>query len=55
MPYDIRKVKGGWVVVSTETGKKHSKHPLSEATAKAQMRAMYMAMSKGEKKATHLK
>lgn len=41
MPYDVKKVKGGYKVVNKETGKTYSKKPQSKATAEAQRRAMY--------------
>lgn len=41
MPYSIRKEKGGYKVMSKDTGKTHSNKPLSKARAMAQMRAMY--------------
>lgn len=49
MPYKLRKVpkKDLFWVVSKETGKKHSKEGLPKETAKAQMRALYAAETKG--------
>ena len=46
MPYKLRKApkRDLYWVVSTETGKKHSKDPLPKARAEAQMRALYLAM-----------
>jgi hypothetical protein len=47
MPYKLRKAPGRdlyWVV--SEDGKKFSKDPIPEERAKAQMRVLYMAMSK---------
>ena len=47
MPYTLRKAPGRdlyWVV--GEDGKKHSKEPIPEKRAKAQMRVLYMAMRK---------
>jgi hypothetical protein len=44
MPYSLKASKGGYYVVTEESGKKHSKKPLSKATAEAQMRALYYAM-----------
>lgn len=41
MPYRLKKVDGGWVVESEDTGKVHSNHPLSKESASAQMRALY--------------
>jgi hypothetical protein len=55
MPYALKKVAGGYVVVTQGTGKKHSKKPLSARAAKAQMAAMYAAMDKGKKHDTYLK
>lgn len=46
MPYDIKKVKGGYYVINELTNKKYSKKPLPEARAKAQMRALYSATAK---------
>jgi hypothetical protein len=46
MPYEIKKVKGGYYVVTEGTNKKHSKKPLPEERAKAQMRALYYATGK---------
>ena len=40
----------GYVVETTTTGKKHSKHPLSQSMAKKQMKALYYHV-KGESKA----
>lgn len=40
MPFEIRKVKGGWKVVSADTGKAHSKKPLSKKNAEAQRSAI---------------
>ena len=40
MPYELKKVKNGYYVVSIETGKKHSKRPLSKAKAEAQLRIL---------------
>lgn len=48
MPYKLAKRGNGWVVVTKETGKPHSKKPLPRARALAQMRALYMHM-KGER------
>jgi hypothetical protein len=47
MPYKLRKAPGRnlyWVV--GVDGKKYSKEPIPEERAKAQMRVLYMAMSK---------
>ncbi len=41
MPYEVKKVKGGYQTVSKDTGKTHSNKPLSKSKAKAQMRALY--------------
>lgn len=43
MPYSIRKEKGGYRVVTKDTGKAHSSKPISKSKAKAQMRALYSA------------
>lgn len=50
MPYEIKKVKGGYYVVTEGTNRKHSKKPLPEARAKAQMRALYYATANEAKK-----
>jgi len=42
MPYKLEKSGQRFFVVSTETGKKHSKKPLPKARAEAQRRALYM-------------
>lgn len=41
MPYQLKQVPGGYVVVNSDTGRPHSKKPLSRTRAKAQMRALY--------------
>lgn len=41
MPYEIRKVGGGYKVGHKGQKKTYSKEPLSKSKAKAQMRAMY--------------
>ena len=38
--YELKKMKNGYYVVSVETGKKHSKRPLSKAKAEAQLRIL---------------
>jgi hypothetical protein len=40
MPYELKKMKNGYYVVSLETGKKHSKRPMSKAKAEAQLRIL---------------
>lgn len=42
MPYKLLKYGSGYFVVSTETGHKHSKNPLSKSKAQAQMKALYL-------------
>ena len=37
MPYEIKKVPGGYFVVNTETGKKHSLRPMTKMNAQAQL------------------
>jgi len=49
MPYSIQRSGKGYKVVSTLTGKTHSKKALSLAKAHAQMRAMYANMPASEK------
>ncbi len=46
MPYELKKSGSGYQVVSKDTGKTHSKKPLSKSTASAQMRALYANMKK---------
>jgi hypothetical protein len=45
----LQKAKGGYYVITEETGKKHSNKPLPKMTAEAQMKALYYAMG-GKKK-----
>lgn len=42
MPYDIRKVDGGYKVGHKGTSKTYSKHPQSHAMAVRQLRAIHM-------------
>jgi hypothetical protein len=49
MPYDLKKAKGGYYVVTEASGKKHSNKPLSKDMAERQMKALYYAMG-GKKK-----
>ena len=46
MAYELKKVKNGYYVVSVETGKKHSKRPLSKAKAEAQLRILLKNLDK---------
>jgi hypothetical protein len=49
MPYKIEKVPGGYYVVSTRDGHRHSIRPLSLETAERQMRALnYTMLVRGE-------
>lgn len=41
MPYEVRKVPGGYKVFRKGKSKSYSKHPISKTSAHAQMRAMY--------------
>jgi hypothetical protein len=41
MPYHIGKVKGGYQVVSTDTGKTHSNKPMPKGRAARQLKALY--------------
>ena len=41
MPYKVKKVAGGYKVVTETTGKAHSKKALPKQKAVAQMRALY--------------
>lgn len=50
MPYELHKEGSGYVVETKGTNKKHSKYPLTKATAEAQMKALYRAMSLEKKK-----
>ena len=49
MPYHIQKVGSGYYVVTTSTGRKHSKSPLTHIKAKAQLRALEANASPSEK------
>lgn len=40
MPYELKKMKNGYYVVSVETGMKHSKRPMTKANAEAQLRIL---------------
>ena len=40
MPYELKKMKNGYYVVSVETGEKHSKRPISKEKAEAQLRIL---------------
>ena len=46
MPYELKKVKNGYYVVSIETGKKHSKKPMTKAKAEAQLRILLKKLDK---------
>jgi hypothetical protein len=48
MPYILSKAKGGYFVKTEDTGKKHSKKPLSKEMAQKQMKALYYAMKGGK-------
>lgn len=41
MPYEVRRVQGGYKVFRKGKGKSYSKRPMSKVSAQAQMRAMY--------------
>lgn len=43
MPYKLQKVGDGYIVVNSDTGKRHSNKPLPRSRAVAQMRALYAA------------
>lgn len=49
MPYELKKAKGGYYVITQGSDKKHSKKPLTKEMAERQMRALYFAMGKGSK------
>lgn len=51
MPYKEQKVKGGYKVVTKETGKAHSNKPLPKEKADAQMRALYANVHEARAKA----
>jgi hypothetical protein len=38
--YSIKKVKGGYLVITTATGKPHSSHPLTKKMAEKQLLAL---------------
>ena len=40
MPWNLKKDKGGWFVITTATGRKHSRKPLSRAMAERQLTAL---------------
>jgi hypothetical protein len=40
MPYELKKMRNGYYIVSVETGKKYSKRPISKAKAEAQLRIL---------------
>lgn len=50
MPYELKKVSGGYKVVSKDTGKPHSDKPMSKAMATKQMRALYRNVPDARKK-----
>jgi hypothetical protein len=50
MPYHKEKRGRGWVVVSDDTGKAHSNHPLPEHVADAQLKALWASYDKEKKK-----
>jgi len=49
MPYHIQKEKGGYVVVTTSTGRRHSEQPISKAKAEAQLRVLESIKEKRKK------
>lgn len=49
MPYKLKEVPGGWVVVTEGTGRHHSLHPLSKEMAKKQMAALYVHVKDAKK------
>ncbi len=50
MPWEVRKVPGGYKVYKVGTRKAYSKNPLSQEDAKAQMRALYASEKKMDEK-----
>ena len=46
MPWHLEKSGTGYFVVTTSTGRKHSKAPLPKARAEAQMRALQINADK---------
>jgi hypothetical protein len=41
MPYELKKAKTGFYVITEGTGRKHSNKPLSKTMAERQMKALY--------------
>jgi hypothetical protein len=50
MPYELKKVKNGYYVISIETGKKHSKTPMTKAKAEAQLRLLNKSLEQEQPK-----
>lgn len=46
MPYELKKAKGGYFVITEPTGRKHSKKPLPKERAVKQLRALYLHTKK---------
>ena len=42
MPWAIKKADGGYYVVTKETGRKHSKKPMTKEMAKKQLAALHV-------------
>ena len=47
MPWRLKKVKGGYVVETIETGRVHSKHPMAREEAMKQLAVLNIKMKKG--------
>ena len=50
MPYNIRKVNGGFAVYNKDKGTRKNKKPMSRAKAKAYLRALYANVPDAKKK-----
>lgn len=49
MPYHLEKSGKGYIVVTTSTGRKHSKEPISKVKAEAQLRLLQSIKEKRKK------
>jgi hypothetical protein len=48
MPYKLEKVKGGYYVITKDTGKRHSLHPLTNEKARAQLYVLEKLYEEGK-------
>lgn len=48
MPWALKKVKGGWVVVTQDTGRPHSNHPMTREAAVKQLAVLNVKMRQGK-------